>query len=174
MDRRAHLEDPLIVRVADPEDTVRINALFQASYPVLWNGVYERSVLDVVLPLFCRAQPQLLEAGTFFLAEDRASGRVLGVGGWHRQRSGSPESVPGEGHVRHFAVHPSAVRRGVGRAIMNAVLDSSAAEGVETLHCTSSLTAGAYYTAFGFRETGRITLPVAGVEFPVIEMRRDA
>lgn len=174
MDRRGQDRDPPILKVAGPGDAERVTDLLRASYPVLWQGVYEKRILDAVLPLFCQAQDELLKAGTFYLVKTAVSGRFLGVGGWARRRGGCKSVVPGEGHVRHFAVHPDAQRRGIGRLLMNAVLAAAASNGVDTLHCTSSLSAGAYYEAFGFRETGRVTIPIAGVDLPVIEMRRDA
>ena len=170
MDRRDSETSPPILRVAGIGDADRVTALLRDSYPVLWHGVYDQAILDVILPLFCVAQDDLLRSGTFFLVEEAATNAVLGVGGWSARKAGSKDVVTGEGHVRHFAVHAQAQRRGVGRLIMEATLETARQKGVHTLHCTASLTAGAYYRAFGFEETGRITIPVNGIDLSVIEM----
>ena len=161
---------PPILKVAGLEDAGRVTDLLESSYPTLWRGVYAEAVLTRVLPLFCKAQDDLLISGSFFLVEDAPGGPVLGVGGWTRHKAGSTLTVPREGHVRHFAVHPDAVGRGVGRRIMEATLNSAQDRGIATLHCTSSLSAVGYYTAFGFETGARITIPIAGVAFPVVEM----
>ena len=170
MDRRDTNEAPPILKVVGLEDADRVTELLNASYPALWRGVYEDDVLNAVLPLFCTAQDDLLQSNTFFLAEDPDTGMLLGVGGWTHWKAGSSGIIPGEGHVRHFAVHANAQRQGVGRMIINATLESARKHGIHTLHCTSSLTADRYYNSFGFEFSKRTTIPVNGVEVPVIAM----
>ncbi len=172
MDRRDPDRSPPILKTAEPDDAARVTALLRACYPVLWRDAYTPEILDAVLPLFCEANPVLLASGTYFVVSEGRRGRALGAGGWFgKQGGGDTADIPGEGYVRHFAVHPDAQRRGIGRMIMDATLASAKENGVHTLHCTASLTAGAYYEAFGFVETGRIALPIAGVDLPVIAMR---
>jgi len=171
MDRRDTVKSPPILKVAELADAKRVTDLLHACYPVLWRDAYEPAILDAVLPLFCEANPVLLASGTFFVVTEGTTGRALGAGGWYpTQGGGDSTEIPGEGHVRHFAVHPETQRQGVGRMVMEATLASAKEHGVHTLHCTSSVTAGAYYQAFGFVERGRITLPVAGIDLPVIAM----
>ena len=171
MDRRDSDRSPPILKTADQGDAARVTELLHASYPVLWRDAYDQTILDAVLPLFCKANPVLLGSGTYFVVCEGSEGRALGAGGWFgNQGDGDTPEVPGEGRVRHFAVHPETQRRGIGRMVMDATLASAKQHGVHTLHCTSSLTAGAYYEAFGFVETGRITLPIAGIDLPVIAM----
>jgi hypothetical protein len=55
----------MILRRADLADSTALSALFARSYPVLLAADYAPSVLDPVLPLMCRAQPGLLDAGRF-------------------------------------------------------------------------------------------------------------
>lgn len=160
-----------VLRTAALKDADRLTALFQASYPLLWQDVYDDRIMQTILPLFCKAQEDLLRSGTFYFAEHSESGDVLGAGGWSKAKPASTETVPGEGHVRHFAVHPATQRQGVGRIIMDATLASAKAQGIHTLHCTSSLSAYRYYEAFGFENLGEITIPVGDIDLPVIEMK---
>ena len=103
----------LTIRPARRDDIPGIDALLARSYPQLLKADYPPSVLVTALPLISRANPQLVQSGTYYVALDEA-GRVLGAGGWS---FGAPQGGLADGvtaHIRHFATDPAAVRRGVG------------------------------------------------------------
>ncbi len=104
------------VRVAKPGDENPVSAMLQACYPVLMRPSYDEGILAAALPLMTQANPALLSSGTFYLAESD-DGRVADCGGWKREQPWSGVVEPEFAHIRHFAVHPDWVRRGVGRAI---------------------------------------------------------
>jgi len=72
------------VRPATPADATTVTGILAASYPALMRGAYPDSLLERALPLITRANPALLESGTYHLAlaED---GEAVACGGWsHR------------------------------------------------------------------------------------------
>jgi N-acetylglutamate synthase-like GNAT family acetyltransferase len=160
------------VRRATPADIGAVDALLRRSYGPLLKADYPPSVLVTALPRIARAQPTLLASGRYFLAEE--AGRVVGAGGWSAQAPGGGPARPGLGHVRHVATDAGAVRRGVGRAVLQAVMDDARRAGALRLSCLSTLTAVPFYRAMGFREVGPVTLSFgAPIAFPAVEMTRD-
>ena len=78
------------------------------------------------------------------------AGEVLGYAGMH--------CAAGECYVDNVAVFPEARRQGVGRKLMEALLQAAAARGGEFLSLEvrpSNLEALALYRGLGFREVGR-------------------
>lgn len=70
------------IRVATLYDAEGVSALLAASYPVFMKDAYDADVLKPAIALMTRAQPALLESGTFYVAETD-SGQIVGCGG-HR------------------------------------------------------------------------------------------
>ncbi len=68
------------IRTARIADEAALTALITASYEKLYAGWYSDDVLAVALPHMSRAQPKLLNSGTYFVVED--DGRPVGCGGW--------------------------------------------------------------------------------------------
>lgn len=69
------------LRVAAPGDNETVSALLSASYKRLLVPDYEPCILAAALPLMTRANPRLLESGTYYVAVT-ASGTIIGCGGW--------------------------------------------------------------------------------------------
>jgi len=160
------------VRPSVPGDLTALDALLAASYPALLRPDYPPSVMVTALPLISRAQPALLASGTYFVAET-AEGRLLGAGGWTAGAPGSGERAARVGHVRHVVTDRRAVRRGVGRAIMEEVFRTSRAAGIGRLDCMSTRTAVAFYAALGFETLGPVEISLRpGIGFPAVAMRK--
>src|SRR5690606_20106321 len=119
-----------------------------ASYPALLAADYDPDLLARALPLMCRANPRLLESGTYYVAE--RAGVIVGCGGWTREPPGGGPAAPAEGHVRHFATHPSAIRSGVGAAMLRRCFEDAAGAGIGLLHCNATRPAVPFYAAAGF------------------------
>ena len=159
------------VRVATPLDIAAVDALLARSYGPLLRADYPPSVLVLALPRMARAQPRLLASGHYFLAEEH--GRALGAGGWSREAPGDGRREPRTGHVRHVATDAAHARRGVGRRIMEAVVQDARDAGMGRLLCVATLTAVPFYRAMGFAERRRVMLSFgAPVAFPAVEMER--
>ena len=143
------MDSPYELRIATPHDAEAVSELLRASYPRLMRSAYDEDVLAPALELMTKANPSLLDSGTYYLAE-LATGLLVGCGGWTRERPGTKTVEPGLGHVRHFAVHPDWTRGGIGRAILAFCERTARAAGVTTFECYSSLNAEKFYLALGF------------------------
>ncbi|WP_404381305.1 GNAT family N-acetyltransferase [Caenispirillum salinarum] len=163
------------VRQATVDDAAAVTALLEACYPALMAPHYDPPVLARALPLMCRANPALLASGTFHVAED-ATGRVIGCGGWTLARPGAPDDPEDAtlGHIRHFATHPDAVRRGVARAIFDRCAADARAAGVRRFECYAALGAEPFYAAVGFRAVGPMAVAMGpDLRFPSMRMVMD-
>ena len=118
----------------------------------------ERHLDDLArLELLCFSRPwsrqalkeELTNPAACFLVGEEA-GEVLGYAGMH--------CAAGECYVDNVAVFPEARRQGVGRKLMEALLQAAAARGGEFLSLEvrpSNLEALSLYRGLGFREVGR-------------------
>lgn len=157
------------VRLSTPADHAAVDQLLARSYPQLLKKDYLPSVRVTAIPIISRANPTLLKSGSYYVVEQ--DGRILGAGGWTHAAPTRSRGRAGEGHVRHVATDPAVVRQGVGRALMEAVLNHAREQGVVRLNCLSTLTAVPFYSALGFVERRRLDVPLApGIEFPAVEM----
>lgn len=160
------------IRQSVPADSEAVSAVLHASYSQLLAGSYEAALLTAALPMMSKANPRLLECGTYYVAETAAQ-RIAGCGGWTRQRPRTDECQDGIGHIRHFATDPSYLRLGIGRALLARCIEESEGLGIHTLECSSTLTAEAFYSAAGFRTLGRFDVEFPnGLNFPSLHMRR--
>ncbi|MFQ6547792.1 GNAT family N-acetyltransferase [Aestuariibius sp. 2305UL40-4] len=165
------MADTITIRIAAPKDLAALDALYRRSYPALLKAHYPPSVYVTAVPLLARAQPRLMRSGQFFVAED-AGGALLGAGGWSFSAPQGGELKRTRGHVRHFAVDPSHVRRGIASALMMAVKGQADARGIARLDCLSTRMAVPFYEAQGFRVRGEIDVPLRpGISFPAVSMR---
>jgi GNAT superfamily N-acetyltransferase len=162
---------PPDVRIAAPGDAEAVSAVLAASYEAAFPGWYAPDVLVVALPAMTRANPDLLASGSYFVAA--IDGAIAACGGWTEATPGTGLVTPGVGHVRHFATHPAALRRGLAGAILAACIDQARARGITTFDCFSSLAAEAFYAAQGFEALRRGAIPLGpAAAFPVVAMRR--
>lgn len=162
----------MTIRATTAHDLARVDALLAASYPVLLKADYAPSVLVTCLPLITKAQPKLLQSGTYYMAEDGTEG-ALAAGGWTH---GAPQGGVGPrdvGHIRHVVTHPKAVRRGLARAILERSFRAARTSGVRWMMCQSTRTAEPFYASMGFQRRGEIEIRLApGISFPAVEMIR--
>ncbi|MEO0485829.1 MAG: GNAT family N-acetyltransferase [Pseudomonadota bacterium] len=157
----------ITIRAATRADTGAVDALLQRSYPRLLKADYPPSVLVAALPAMTRAQPALMTSGTYYVADD--GGAILGAGGWTQSRA-----RPGWGDIRHVVTDDRALRRGVGRAIMERSFAAAADAGLTGMECWATLTAVPFYSAVGFRELGPMVVQLQGaIDFPAMRMERE-
>ncbi len=57
------------LKIATPQDEASVCDLLKASYPVLMSSRYDEAILADALPMITQANPSLLSAGTYYLAE---------------------------------------------------------------------------------------------------------
>lgn len=148
---------PCRIRPTTPSDREAVAAVLRASYATLLKDVYAPDVLDSALAYLAQPNPRLLESGTYYIAE-RGAHEAAGCGGWSLEQPGDPDAPidPACGHLRHFATHPDAVRRGVGRRLLETCVREAQAAGVERLECLSTRQAVPFYLALGLRVVGPV------------------
>ena len=160
------------IRVAIPDDEAGVSGLLLDSYPVLMAAAYDATLLAAAVPIMARANPKLLQCGTYFVAED-ASGVLIGCGGWTPERPGDGRIKRTLGHIRHFGVHPQPTRGGVGRALFQHCETTARAAGIQRFECYASLNAEAFYAALGFAAVRTIDIAMGPrLELPAVVMKR--
>jgi GNAT superfamily N-acetyltransferase len=165
------LKEALRITVATMADAEAVGSLLEASYPKLMAAAYDPAILAAALPLMTRPNPALLRSGSYFLAFGPQD-RLLGCGGWTSERPGGGEREPGLGHVRHFAVHPDAAGKGIGRALLECCFADAARQGMAAMECYSSLNGFGFYQHLGFSTIEAIEPKLGGtVTFPSVRMR---
>ncbi len=155
----------LTVRPSTPRDLSALDAMFARAYPRLLKPDYPPSVLVTALPLISRAQPALLRSGTYYVAETE-NGAIFGAGGWTARSANI-------GDVRHVVTDDRRTRLGVGRAILDRVVQAATDAGLDRLDCKSTRTAVPFYEAMGFVALGPISVELRpGITFPAVQMQR--
>lgn len=156
----------ITVRPSIKADFAAVDALLARSYPILLKRDYAPSVLVTALPIICRARPELIGCGTYYVAVE--NDKILGAGGWTRDRVRKDK-----GHIRHVVTDDQALRRGVGRAILSHTIETARQAGIVDLECASTLTAVAFYTSVGFESKEPFVIELApGIHFPTVRMRK--
>ena len=138
---------------------------------------------------------QLIEDGTYFVAEARAGaldatagGPVLaGCGGWSRRKTlfgsdhgphreeGFLDPATDAAKIRAIFVHPAWARRGLGSLILRHCEDAAWAAGFTRLEMGSTLTGVPLYRLRGYSETERVEVPLPNGEvLQVVRMRKKA
>jgi GNAT superfamily N-acetyltransferase len=162
-----------VIRTASPVDANAVSILLDISYSHLLAGSYDGNLLELALPYMIKANPALLASGTYYVAEGEP-GTLVGCGGWTPAKPGSGEIVEGEAHIRHFAVHPDWIKRGIGTALLTRCITDASLVGIHKLHCFSTLNAEPFYRASGFRTVGLIDVPMGPtIAFPAVLMERN-
>jgi N-acetylglutamate synthase-like GNAT family acetyltransferase len=164
--------DPMQVRAATTADSDRVTKILAASYPALMRGAYSEALLERALPLITRANPALLESGTYYLAA--LDGEAVACGGWSHRPPERDSREPGLAHIRHFATHPDWTGRGAGRAVYDRCEADASAAGFTRFVCYASRNGERFYAALGFRRLREIAVPIAaGLLFPSVLMVRE-
>ena len=129
---------------------------------------------------------QLIADRTYFLAEDRSGGTLVGCGGWSKRQTlfggdqfkkdlPDPLLDPRRdaARIRAFFVHPDWGRRGIGRDLLRACEDAAACAGFTRIEMGATLPGVPLYAAIGYREEEPIDLCLAdGVILPIVRMAK--
>ncbi len=160
------------IRPSRAADLAAVDALLRQSYPKLLKADYPPSIIVTAVPLISRAQPALLQSGTYYVAEDE-SGTIIGAGGWSLTHPQTGRASPARGSVRHFATDYRQTRRGVASALMGKVIAEATVAGLAVLDCQATRTAVPFYLSQGFRTVGDVSITLRpGIVFPAIQLFR--
>ena len=151
------------LRMASTTDVEAIRELIADSVRGLAKGIYTDAQIELSIRSVFGVDLQLIEDGTYFVAE--AGGRIVGCGGWSRRRTlfGAseyaesrnstlldPASEPAK--IRAFFVHPDAARMGIGRAILQRCEAEALAAGFTAAEMMATLPGVPLYEACGYEK----------------------
>lgn len=159
------------IRPARLTDKKAIEPILLASYSTLLQGFYEADTLARAVPIMSKAQPALLNSGTYHVAT--VDGNIVACGGWTLDSPGGGAKKPerNTAHIRHVATHPGHVRKGLAKAILQRCIEQACARGVTQFSCFSSLAAVPFYENVGFIAGEQQTVSFApDLPFPMIVM----
>jgi GNAT superfamily N-acetyltransferase len=171
------------LRIATTEDVAEIRELIGASVRGLQTGHYSTAQIEGALVTVFTIDTLLIADGTYFVAfaED---GELAGCGGWsfrktlyggdHQLEKIAPERLDpavDAAKVRAIFVHPKFARMGLGSLILEAAERAATGQGFSRLEMGSTLTGVTLYSLKGYREVGRVLVPVGdGEEIEVVRM----
>jgi GNAT superfamily N-acetyltransferase len=173
------------LRVATAEDVPEIRRLIEASVRGLQARDYSAAQIDGALATVFTVDSQLITDGTYFVAFTENG--FVGCGGWsfrktlyggdHQIEVIEAERLDPEreaAKIRAIFVHPKFARQGVGSLILNAAENAAMAMGFRRFEMGSTLTGVALYWQKGYREVGRISVPVGnGERIEVVRMVKE-
>jgi GNAT superfamily N-acetyltransferase len=125
---------------------------------------------------------QLIIDRTYFIVE--AEGTMAGCGGWSRRATlfggdHTPGRIPAmlnphhdAARVRAMYTHPSFIRRGVGRLILNLCEQSAAAEGFRRVELMSTKAGVPLYEACGYSVLEHVENATGGAPVPLVRMEK--
>jgi len=180
-----------VLRVARAEDAAALRALIEASVRGLQAGDYTAAQIEGALGHALGLDTQLIEDGTYFVAEamQPAEGTpvLAGCGGWSRRKTlfgsdhgphreaGFLDPARDAAKIRAIFVHPAWARRGLGSLILEHCEQAARAAGFVEFEMGSTLTGVRLYSLRGYRETGRVDVALPNGEvLPVVRMTKRA
>lgn len=164
-------------------DRAAIRHLIAESARVLSRQHYNDAQIESAIATVFGVDTELIEDGTYFVAEDSAT--FIGCGGWSRRKTLfggdqyaardpgylDPESEPAK--IRAFFIHPEHARRGIARAILARCEEEARAHGFHELELMATLPGVDFYRSCGFSEHGSFDLDLAeGVKLELVPMRK--
>jgi GNAT superfamily N-acetyltransferase len=172
-----------MLRPALPADIPALRELIARSARGLSPGYYTPAEIEAALEHVFGVDTNLIEDGTYFVAE--MNGVVAGCGGWSFRRTlygGDQRPVgnsdPLDPHteparIRAFFIAPEAARRGIGRNILARCETAARAAGFHALELMSTLPGVPFYRALGFQAVEEVadTLP-NGITLRFVRMTR--
>lgn len=177
------MSETFAIRLADPEDVERLNALINESGAELSRGFYTPEQIAAALRYVFGVDSTLIADRTYYVVE--AGGTFAACGGWSRRGAlyGGDQRRMGEApvldpatdpaRIRAFFVAPAFARRGLGRRLLDVCTAAARAEGYRALELMATLPGVPLYRASGFEEIEPVSDRMPnGVEVPFIRMRR--
>ena len=179
------------IRIALESDIPALHALIEASVRGLQAGDYTAAQIEGALGTALGLDTQLIRDQTFFVVEAPPSDesleqRLVGCGGWSKRKTlFGADRLPGRqpdlldpatdaAKVRAIFVHPNFARQGLGSLILAHVESAARAAGFKRYEMGSTLTGVPLYRLKGYREVGRIAVPLGnGEALEVVKMVKD-
>ena len=172
------------LRKATLDDRPAIEQLIKLSARGLSRAEYSDEQIESAIRTVFGVDTNLIEDGTYFLAE--SDGELIGCGGWSRRRTLfggdqyeqrdtselDPKSEPAK--IRAFFVHPQHARKGVARAILAACENEAKAQGFQALELMATLPGIKFYETSGYQAGEPFELSVGeGIAIGLLPMRKE-
>jgi GNAT superfamily N-acetyltransferase len=171
------------LRLATSDDIPELRQLIEASVRGLSVTHYNARQIESALVHVFGVDTQLIDDGTYFVAE--ANGEIAGCGGWSRRRTlyggdqmkaeADPllDPVTDAARIRAFFIHPRYARRGIGTLIIKACEDAAREAGFSRLELMATLPGLPLYEARGYTVIERVesVLP-DGERLPLARMEK--
>lgn len=169
-----------VLRKATFADLPALTALIDLSVRTLQRDDYTPAQIDSALRTVFSVDSQLIQDGTYFVAEE---GEIVGCGGWSRRKTlcggdhhavrddvlMDPSSEPAK--IRAIFVHPRHARKGIGSLILRAAEAAAIADGFKQLEMAATLTGVPLYLRKGYRVIEHLQVPLeSGVSLRVVRM----
>ncbi|HTX23425.1 MAG TPA: GNAT family N-acetyltransferase [Steroidobacteraceae bacterium] len=171
------------IRAATRADVPELRALIALSARVLGKHDYRPEQIEGALRGAFGVDTQLIDDGTYFVAEVDA--RLVACGGWSYRRTlfggdGRRERDAAEldpavdaAKIRAFFVHPDHARQGLGRALLQRCESEARARGFTRLELMGTLPGVRLYEALGYQSGPQVHYPVApGVTIEFVPMHK--
>jgi len=173
----------LKLRAATPADIPALTDLIAASVRGLQADDYTEAQREGALQSVYGVDTQLIEDGTYFVAEvDQV---MVACGGWSKRKTlfGADHYAGREdtrldpaidaAKIRAFFVHPDFARRGIGTRVLEACESAAAAAGFRRFEMGATLTGVALYKARGYQEIEEIAVPLGnGESLAIVRMEK--
>jgi N-acetylglutamate synthase-like GNAT family acetyltransferase len=182
------------IRKATAKDVPRLRELIEASVRGLQAEDYSPAQIEGALKSVYGVDSQLIEDGTYFVAEawesqsrEASNKRVIvGCGGWSKRKTlyggdqyaAREDSLLDPAHdaakIRAFFVHPAWVRRGIGGLILEACESAAQQAGFTHLEMGATLSGVAFYRAKGYLPIENQEVQLGNGELlPIVRMARE-
>ncbi|MEM1146916.1 MAG: GNAT family N-acetyltransferase [Pseudomonadota bacterium] len=170
------------LRIANREDIPDIEALMAVSMAALLPKFLDPKQVERSSESM-GVDTLLIDDGTYFLVH--LEDVLVGCGGWSRRRTlfggnhtsgrddalADPKTEPAK--IRAMYTHPDFVRRGIGRALLQAGEDAARIEGFKTMEMGSTAPGRPLYEACGYTVVEDLSHPSEdGTVVPILRMRK--
>ena len=173
-----------LVRLATRADVPALRALISSSVRALGAAYYSPAQIEAALRHVFGVDTQLIDDGTYLIAED--DNRIIACGGWSGRRTlfggdqhkaGTPDDrldpSTEPARIRAFFVHPEWTRRGLGRRLFARCESAAGEAGFRRFELMATLPGEPLYAALGFRSIERVDVPMpGGLVLPCVRMDR--
>ena len=163
----------IFLRVATRDDVPALRELIEHSVRELQAGWYTPEQIEAAVHSVFGVDRQLIDDGTYFVAE--IGGSMAGCGGWSKRRT-----LYGASHydhsrndvmldperesarIRAFFTHPKYARKGVGRALLERCEEEARRAGFQSMEMAATLPGVPLYAAHGYEAFETIEVPLPG------------
>ena len=176
-------DTPFVLRQARRDDVATLQRLIESAVRELGASFYSPEQIASSLRFMFGVDTQLIDDGTYYVAEQGA--RIVAAGGWSARRTlfGGDQWKHGAdapldpttdaARIRAFFVDPGSARRGLGRLLFDRCLADARAVGFRRLELMATLPGEPLYRALGFVPEERVELALPdGVRVSLVRMSR--